>query len=216
MKILVGISGGIDSAVAAYLLKQQGHDVTGITMSIYDGSIPVPISQKSGRAGRSGCFGPGEAKSLQDAKRLAERIGIQHHVISLATEYHQEVLDYFRQEYLAGHTPNPCVMCNRKMKFDALPNAAHKVGIDFDLYATGHYARIYRHPATNRYVIKRSKDPVKDQTYFISHLSQSQLANIIFPLVNLKIIIINFDKSFCYILKYTHIIRIFIKIDKQK
>lgn len=174
--VLIGLSGGIDSSIAAWLLKQNGWNVVAATMSIYDGSIPIPPSD------RSGCFGPREAFNIQSAIYAAERIGIPHYRINLAQDYRVAVLDYFRTEYLAGRTPNPCVQCNCKMKFGALQDYARKEGIQFDFFATGHFACVHFDPVCKRYCILRGVDSSKDQSYFISHLSQEQLSNLIFPL----------------------------------
>jgi len=174
--IAVGLSGGVDSSVAAYLLKKQGFNVLGLTMQIWDGSLPLLDE------GLSGCYGPGEPRDIAAAKALADRLGIPHHVISLAPEYNTEVLDYFRSEYRAGRTPNPCVRCNRSMKFGLLLERARTMGIAFDQFATGHYARVSQDPATGRWQLRRSVDRAKDQTYFLSHLSQAQLGQVLFPL----------------------------------
>lgn len=175
-RVAVGLSGGVDSSMSAHLLVRAGFQVVGITMSIWDGSIPLDD------AGRSGCFGPGEARDIEAAAELARRLGIEHHVIPLAGEYRREVLDYFRREYLAGRTPNPCVRCNQHMKFGFLLRRAAEMGLDFQAFATGHYARTARDPDTGRWLLLRAVDPEKDQTYFISHLSQEQLAKTVFPL----------------------------------
>jgi len=174
--IAVGLSGGVDSSVAAYLLKQQGYHVIGLTMQIWDGSLPLPDE------GRSGCYGPGEPRDIEAARTLAGKLGIPHHVIPLAPEYGSEVLDYFRKEYRAGRTPNPCVRCNRTMKFGLLLDRARAMGIAFDQFATGHYARVEQDRASGRWQLRRSLDVAKDQTYFLSRLSQSQLSQVLFPL----------------------------------
>ena len=173
--VLIGLSGGIDSSVAAWLLKKEGWNVISATMRIYDGRIPIPETK------RSGCFGPKELYNIEAAKKAAERLDIPHYCINLADEYRQFVIDYFRNEYLAGHTPNPCVHCNQKMKFGFLQEYAAKQGLVFDKFATGHYARICLN-TNNRYSILRGKDNTKDQSYFISYLTQKQLAKLIFPL----------------------------------
>ncbi len=171
MKIAVGLSGGVDSTMTAYLLKKQGHTVVGVTMSLWDGTIPIPDR------GQSGCFGPGEARELVETENIAKRLGIDYEVIPLAEQYKRNVLDYFRSEYKAGRTPNPCVKCNQKMKFGFLIDCAHKL-LDFDVFATGHYARV----SGNGKVLRRAVDHTKDQTYFLSRLSPEQLSRVVFPL----------------------------------
>lgn len=175
-RVAVGLSGGVDSSVSAHLLVRAGFHVLGITMSIWDGSVPLDDT------GRSGCFGPGEARDIEAAADLARRLGIEHHVIPLAEEYRREVLDYFRREYLAGRTPNPCVRCNQHMKFGFLLRRSAEMGLNFDAFATGHYARTALDPDTGRWLLVRATDRDKDQTYFVSHLSQDQLSRTVFPL----------------------------------
>jgi len=179
-KIAIGLSGGVDSGIAAWLLKQEGHEVIGLTMSIWDGSIAIPDE------GRAGCFGPGEARDLEAAAELAERIGIEHRVVKLAEQYKQVVLDYFRAEYLAGRTPNPCVQCNQRMKFGFLLEQARAQGVEFDQFATGHYARVQMDKAKGRWQLLRGKDTGKDQSYFLSRLHQDQLSCLRFPLGELR------------------------------
>ena len=174
--VAVGLSGGVDSSVAAWLLKRDGWQVIGLTMSIWDGAVPMPD------VGLSGCFGPGEVRDLAAAKEVADRIGIEHRVISLAEKYRETVLDYFRAEYLAGRTPNPCVRCNQRMKFGFLLEQARAQGLEFEKFATGHYARVRRDDATGRWQLLRGRDAGKDQSYFLSRLRQEQLAGLIFPL----------------------------------
>jgi len=178
--VAVGLSGGVDSCVAAWLLKQEGLHVTGITMSIWDGTIDIPDE------GRAGCFGPGETRDLEAVRELAERLGIEHRVIKLAEQYKQEVLDYFRAEYLAGRTPNPCVQCNQRMKFGFLLEQARAQGVEFDLFATGHYARVQLDEVSGRWQLLRGKDAGKDQSYFLSRLHQEQLSGLRFPLGELN------------------------------
>lgn len=175
------MSGGVDSTMTACLLKRQGHDVVGVTMQVWDGSVSIPAE-----VGRSGCYGPGEAQDLEEIRALSARLGIRHVTIPLAAEYNQWVLDYFRREYLAGRTPNPCVMCNWKLKFGLLPDKARAAGLVFDRFSTGHYARVEHDAVHDRYALKRGLDTGKDQSYFLYHLTQPQLSVLMFPLGELK------------------------------
>jgi len=173
-RVIVGLSGGVDSAVAAYLLKQEGHEVTGITMAIWDGKF------KS--TGKHACYGPEEQEEIMEAREIAEHIGIPYHVFDCSAEYKESVLNYFRSEYLSGRTPNPCVRCNQLIKFGLLPLTAEKAGITFDHFATGHYARVEQDNISGRFLLKKGIDQLKDQTYFIYRLSQIQLSRVMFPL----------------------------------
>ena len=173
MKIAVGLSGGVDSSVAAALPKSQGHEVVGITMKLW----------REGRyrgGEKDACFGPGEAQDIARAEKLCRALDIPYQVFDCADEYEKVVLDYFRSEYLAGKTPNPCVRCNAFMKFGVLPNLARKSGIGFDQFATGHYARIREENGV--FHLLRGADEKKDQSYFLYRLKQPQLANLLFPL----------------------------------
>ena len=175
--VAVGLSGGVDSAVAAWLLKEQGYDLVGLTMEIWDGG---PLSSEEPH--HSGCYGPGEAQDIESARNICQRLEIKHQVIDLCDEYKREVLDYFRREYLAGRTPNPCVRCNRRMKFDALIEKARAVGVSFDYFATGHYVRKEIDPKTGLCRLKKARDQRKDQSYFLCQLGQEQLRHLLFPL----------------------------------
>lgn len=175
MRVLVGMSGGIDSSVAAYLLKEQGHEVMGVTMSLWKDSI-VPSSKPV----RDACFSPMEAQDIEKTKEICRILGIQHTVLDISDLYESTVIRNFREEYLSGRTPNPCIWCNQKIKFGALVDYAREAGIEFDKFATGHYARIEHE--NGRYCLKRGKDPVKDQSYFLYRLSQKQLSDTLFPL----------------------------------
>ncbi|MDR1997486.1 MAG: tRNA 2-thiouridine(34) synthase MnmA [Candidatus Margulisbacteria bacterium] len=177
MKIAVGLSGGVDSAVAALLLKQAGHEVLGLTMSIWQDNP----AYKAGRG--DACFSPDEKKDIAQAQELADILRIPYQVLDCAKQYQQIVLDYFKREYLAGRTPNPCVFCNSQVKFGVLVELARQSGLVFDKFATGHYANIEK--IADRQVLKKAADLSKDQTYFLYRLQQAQLAQIIFPLGNL-------------------------------
>ena len=163
MKVAVGISGGVDSAVAALLLKEQGHEVVGVTMTL-------------GRAD--------EAKSLAEAKAAAERLGIPLEVFDFAAEWDSQVLQYLRNVYLGGRTPNPCVRCNETVKFGLLPQAAFELGCE--RFATGHYARVsIRRSSVSCLpspVLLRAVDKTKDQSYFLYRVKPEILAKTIFPL----------------------------------
>jgi tRNA-specific 2-thiouridylase len=176
MKIAVGMSGGLDSTVTAALLVAEGHDVVGVTMKTWDGSVNLPPGA------HSSCYSAGEAAELEAVRALAARLGIRHHTIPVEKEYRACVLDYFRREYLAGRTPNPCVRCNRDIKFGFLGSKARDLGVTFDRFATGHYARLSRDPATGRFLLKKGVDIAKDQSYFLTHLTQEQLSRAMFPL----------------------------------
>lgn len=177
MKILVGLSGGVDSSVAALILKQQGHEVVGATMSIWG---------KDGMAAKSGhknaCYGPDEKEDIEEARKIAAQIGIPYYVFNCVEQYEQIVLDNFKSEYIQGRTPNPCVWCNALVKFGVLPLIAKENGIEFDKFATGHYARVEE--KDGRFLLKRGLAPHKDQSYFLYRLKQEQLKNIILPLGN--------------------------------
>lgn len=180
MRIAVGMSGGIDSTVTAFLLQKAGHEVIGLTMAIWDGLYSVS------KSGKSACYSPNEAEELESLARLVSKLGIEHHVIPLAREYRDNVLEYFRQEYLSGRTPNPCAVCNRKVKFELLLARAQASGIKIDMFATGHYARVGYDAGKERFLLRKGCDPTKDQSYFLARLNQQQLAHALFPLGNLK------------------------------
>ena len=175
-KILALMSGGVDSAVAAALLQEQGNTVIGITMKIWDGRTAGTGST------HHGCYGPGEEEDIEDARKIAQKLGIPFHILDLTKEYQTTVLDYFCSEYLSGRTPNPCVRCNPIIKFGALIERARLSGLEFDYIASGHYARVEFDSDTNRYLLKKAQDIAKDQTYFLAFLAQAQLSHLILPL----------------------------------
>lgn len=178
MKILVGMSGGVDSSAAACILKDAGHEVIGATMSIWD----KDGKYKNIFAHKDACFSPHEEQDIEEARAICNQIGIPYHVIDCTKEYQRQVLTNFKTEYLSGRTPNPCVMCNAFIKFEALPRSARQAGIEFDKFATGHYARLSFNDSLERWQLQRSVDDKKDQSYFLYRLSQNQLANIMLPL----------------------------------
>ena len=165
-KVIVGMSGGVDSSVAAYLLQKQGYEVIGVTMGMW---------QNEGE--REGC---GNMAAVQDARRVAEKLGIAYHVLDFRKEFRENVVEYFMDSYEKGQTPNPCIMCNRHVKWEALLQYADEIGADY--IATGHYARIEKHPKTGRLAIKHSVTETKDQTYALYRLTQEQLKRTIMPI----------------------------------
>ena len=173
MKILVGVSGGVDSAVALHLLKSQGHSVIGAMMKIYDGEIKTIANS---------CYGTDKIREEKDAIANCNHVGCEFHCVDLAKEFNDIVFAQFKNQYLSGLTPNPCVMCNKLIKFGVFPKAIRHLGIEFDKFATGHYARNEFNLNTNRWELKKGVNPKKDQTYFLYRLSQDELNNILFPL----------------------------------
>lgn len=168
-RVVVGMSGGVDSSVAAYLLKEAGYDVIGVTMQIWQEEEEA-VQQENG-----GCCG---LSAVEDARRVAQMLGIPYYVMNFRKEFKREVMDYFTSEYLCGRTPNPCIACNRYVKWEALLKRSLDIGADY--IATGHYARITRLP-NGRFAICNSVTAAKDQTYALYNLTQEQLAHTLMP-----------------------------------
>lgn len=183
MKIAVGMSGGVDSSVTAYLLKQQGYDVVGVTMRIWSDRNYNPATNKGRNvvSSRHACFGPGEEEEVKQASEVCEKLGIPHEVFDISNAYENTILDYFKRSYLSGKTPNPCVYCNCKMKFGILSSLADR-NYRVDAFATGHYARLESSPGCRRVLLRQARDESKDQSYFLYRLNQTQFRKALFPL----------------------------------
>jgi tRNA-specific 2-thiouridylase len=175
-RVIVGMSGGVDSSVTAALLKREGYDVAGVIMEIYDDSIDAAEGVKHA------CFGPGEKEDLEDARSVTDKLGIPLYTVDLREQYRKNIISYFVNEYLEGKTPNPCTKCNREMKFGAILDELKKKDIPFDYFATGHYARIEYDEEKQQVLLKKGKDLKKDQSYFLYHLKEEQLKTFMFPL----------------------------------
>ncbi|MGD9032840.1 MAG: tRNA 2-thiouridine(34) synthase MnmA [Desulfobacteraceae bacterium] len=173
-KVVVGLSGGVDSSIAAALLKEKGYEVIGVSMMIFDASMPIITESE-----RHACYGPGEEEDLKSAAHVCHKLGIPFHAIDLREEFRNHVIEYFRSEYLEGRTPNPCIVCNHKLKFGFLLEKTKELGADFDFFATGHYAQIAE--SEGRFLLKRAVDLSKDQTYFLYALTPEQLSCTLFP-----------------------------------
>src|SRR6058998_3642651 len=166
-RVLLGMSGGVDSSVTGYLLREQGYDVVGVTMKVWPQDCISRAEDK--------CCGP---QAVADARAVAHSLGISHYVVDEADQFERLVMDYFSSEYQAGRTPNPCVMCNEKLKFGNLWSKAAALGCDY--IATGHYAIIEHY--TDRAILRKGVDLRKDQSYFLFSLRQPQLRRALTPL----------------------------------
>ncbi len=168
-KVVVGMSGGVDSSVAAYLLKEQGYDVIGFTMQIWQDEEEAALEENGGCCGLS---------AVDDARRVAASLNIPYYVMNFKKEFKENVIDYFINEYLEARTPNPCIACNRYVKWESLLKRSLDIGADY--IATGHYARVVKLD-NGRYTLKRSATLKKDQTYALYNLTQNQLSKTLMP-----------------------------------
>ena len=175
-RIVVAMSGGVDSSVAAALLKEQGHEVIGMMLRLW--SEPALIEDDGvERVVQNKCC---SLESVDDARRVARMLDIPFYLVNVEQEFKENVVDYFYAEYLAGRTPNPCLTCNRHIRFTLLLNRA--LALDADYLATGHYVRVDTNPATGKFRLRRGIDPGKDQSYVLHVLNQQQLSHACFPL----------------------------------
>lgn len=168
-KVVVGMSGGVDSSVAAYLLKQQGYDVVGVTMQIWQDEDTDVMEENGGCCGLS---------AVDDARRVARALDIPYYVMNFKDDFKNAVIDYFVDEYKQGKTPNPCIACNRYVKWESLLDRSLKIGADY--IATGHYAKVVK-LENGRYALRQSKTIKKDQTYALYNLTQEQLSKTLMP-----------------------------------
>ncbi|SHH07020.1 tRNA 2-thiouridine(34) synthase MnmA [Tepidibacter thalassicus] len=170
-RVMIGMSGGVDSSVAAYLLKEQGYDVIGVTMKLWQDEDEELIEKEGGCCSLS---------AVEDARRVADKIGIPFYVMNFKNVFKEKVINYFIDEYIKGRTPNPCIACNKYIKSGEFFERAKKIGCDY--IATGHYAKIEFDKKLNRYLLKKSITDAKDQTYALYNMTQYELKHTLFPL----------------------------------
>lgn len=199
--VLIGMSGGVDSTLVTMLLKEQGCKVIGVTMSTWNNDLPI---EPSPDGLRHSCYGPDEKIDIETCKSFCQENNIEYHVISVKDEYKKNVLEYFKSEYRNGRTPNPCIMCNPTVKFGALLHGAEKLGIKFDYFCTGHYAKLVKCNSPISEILKtedgidnstkaedvnlypifisQAEDGTKDQAYFLNRIPSKILEKVRFPL----------------------------------
>ncbi len=176
-KVLMAMSGGVDSSAAALVLLEAGYDVTGATMRLFSDEDACLLDEAQEEGGSTTCC---SLKDADDARQVCLSLGIEHFVYNFARTFNREVIDRFCDGYLRGRTPNPCIDCNRYLKFASLQQ--RRIDLGFDYVATGHYARRGFNESTGRFELSRAVDQNKDQTYVLFHLSQDTLAHMLFPL----------------------------------
>ena len=178
MNVLVAISGGVDSAVAAHILKSKGFNITGAMMKIYNGTTLSTA--------RNSCYGSDKTSEIEDAKKICNQLGCDFHLIDVSNEFENIVFENFKSQYLCAKTPNPCVLCNPLIKFGVFPKKAKELGINYEKFATGHYVRNIFDTDSGKYKLMRGKNHKKDQSYFLYALTQEKLSKILFPLGDME------------------------------
>ncbi len=198
-RVVVGMSGGVDSTMALMILKEKGCIVSGVTMSVWKDNIEVA---PGGKTFHDSCYSPMEKESIEECREFCKKMDVPYYVVDVSDEYERQVLEYFKSEYRAGRTPNPCVRCNRFIKFGALLAGIEKLGIEYDYFCTGHYARVVRGESSIRDLygqdasddanglsrppmVATAMDITKDQAYFLNRIPSKVLEKVRFPLAGL-------------------------------